>query len=212
MSPATLAVIAKAPAPGRSKTRLCPPCTPGQAAWLAEAALRDTLAALDACGGRRAIVLDGARGPWLPPAFEVIGQRGNGLGERLAAAVEDLGPPVVIVGMDTPQLTPPLLEHARATLARPEVDAVLGPTWDGGYWTIGLSSAPNGVFDGVPMSTERTFDAQLARLRKLGLRCALLPRLRDVDTWQDARAVADGAPASGFALAMRDVEPCVSAA
>ncbi len=49
-----LLVIAKAPLPGRVKTRLSPPCTPAQAARLARAALEDTLAASDAAtaGGR----------------------------------------------------------------------------------------------------------------------------------------------------------------
>ena len=41
----TVIVLAKAPVAGRVKTRLCPPCTPAEAATLAEAALADTLAA-----------------------------------------------------------------------------------------------------------------------------------------------------------------------
>ena len=66
----TLAVIAKAPVAGRVKTRLCPPCTPEEAAALAEAALRDTLAAMAAAAPRaawrrRVVVLDGAPGAWL---------------------------------------------------------------------------------------------------------------------------------------------------
>ena len=114
-----LVVIAKAPVAGRSKTRLTPPCTPEQAAALATAALADTLAAVAATpgGGRRVVVLDGAPGSWLRPGFEVIAQRGAGLGERLAAAFADVGEPALIVGMDTPQLTPPLLSHALAQLA-----------------------------------------------------------------------------------------------
>src|SRR4029453_10639579 len=87
---ATLIVIAKAPVPGRVKTRLCPPCTPAQAAALAEASLRDTLAAAARCGAsRRVVALDGAPGSWLPDGFEVIPQRGSGLAERLSAAFAD---------------------------------------------------------------------------------------------------------------------------
>src|ERR1700754_224288 len=76
----TLIVIAKAPVAGRVKTRLCPPCTPRQAAALAEAALRDTLAAMALAGRdlRRAIVLDGAPGAWAG-GEQVIAQRGAGL-------------------------------------------------------------------------------------------------------------------------------------
>jgi len=90
---AALVVIAKAPLPGRSKTRLCPPCTPHEAAALAEAALRDTLAAVLAAPvrARRVLVLDGEPGRWLPAGIEVIAQRGDGLGARLAAAFADVG-------------------------------------------------------------------------------------------------------------------------
>jgi glycosyltransferase A (GT-A) superfamily protein (DUF2064 family)/SAM-dependent methyltransferase len=62
----TLIVLAKAPVPGRVKTRLCPPFTPGQAAGLAEAALRDTLAAAMLTEADHLLIfLDGEPGPWL---------------------------------------------------------------------------------------------------------------------------------------------------
>jgi glycosyltransferase A (GT-A) superfamily protein (DUF2064 family) len=80
-------VIAKAPVPGRVKTRLCPPCTPDEAAALARAALEDTLEAAAGAGAeRRVLVLEGQPGPWLPAGWDIVAQRGNGLAERLAAA------------------------------------------------------------------------------------------------------------------------------
>ncbi|MCX3061687.1 glycosyltransferase, partial [Streptomyces sp. GXMU-J5] len=86
----TLLVLAKEPVAGRVKTRLTPPFTPREAAALAEAALRDTLdAALAAPVRRRVLVLAGEPGPWLPPGFDVVPQRGDGLDERIAAAFED---------------------------------------------------------------------------------------------------------------------------
>ncbi|HEV2820151.1 MAG TPA: DUF2064 domain-containing protein, partial [Solirubrobacteraceae bacterium] len=106
MSPSApaLAVIAKAPVAGRVKTRLCPPCTPQQAAALAAAALSDTLAAVAATPThRRVLVLEGERGDWVPEGFEVIPQRGDGLAERLADAFATIGEPTLLVGMDTPQ-------------------------------------------------------------------------------------------------------------
>ena len=130
MDPALL-VIAKEPVPGRAKTRLTPPCTPVQAAGLARAALEDTLAAvLAARASRRVLVLDGQPGPWLPAGFELIAQRGEDLAERLAAAFADTGAPAFLVGMDTPQLTPALLELGLAAVARGE--AAFGPALDGG--------------------------------------------------------------------------------
>jgi uncharacterized protein len=207
-----LVVIAKAPAPGRSKTRLCPPCTLEQAAALAAAALEDTLAAVAAAPARRRIVaLEGDPDGWLPPGFEIQPQGGGGLAERLGRALVGAGGPALVVGMDTPQLSPSLLRLAAARLAEPGVDAVLGPALDGGYWTIGLRRPDPAVFDNVPMSSDRTYAAQRSRLAQLGLRTAELPPLRDVDTIDDAVAVAGERPATRFAQALRRLEPALAA-
>jgi glycosyltransferase A (GT-A) superfamily protein (DUF2064 family) len=200
---ATLVVIAKTPAAGRSKTRLCPPCTPAEAAALAEAALRDTLAAVAATpAARRVVALDGDSGEWLPPGFEVIAQRGEGLAERLAAAFEDVGGPALLVAMDTPQVTPEQLGEGLASVTSGGFDAALGATADHGYWGIGLRCPDRAAFKGVPMSSPRTHAAQLARLEALGLDVAALGLLRDVDTIADARVVARAAPRSRFAAAL----------
>jgi len=201
----SLLVIAKAPRPGRTKTRLCPPCTPQEAARLADAALRDTLAAVAATPGvRRLLVLDGEPGAWMPRGFEVVPQRGEGLDERLGAAFEDAGGPAVLIGMDTPQVIPDRLLEAVSTLLTPGVDAVLGPAPDGGYWAVGLRDPDPRVFLGVPMSSPATASAQRRRLRALGLVTVELAELRDVDEIDDAVAVAAEAPASRFAAAFRD--------
>ena len=209
---ATLLVIAKEPVPGRVKTRLCPPCTPAEAAALAAAALADTLAAGDAAarGGRRVLVLDGRPGPWLPAGWEVVPQRGDGLAERLAAAFADAGGPAFLVGMDTPQATPPMLAAGLAALDHAE--AVFGPALDGGYWSIGLRAADPSVFAGIPMSESRTGAAQRARLAALGLITADLAPLRDVDDIAAARAVARAAPATRFAAALRAIDALKAAA
>jgi hypothetical protein len=100
--------------------------------------------------------------------------------------------------MDTPQVTPGLLELAVSRLRLPDVDAVLGAARDGGYWAVGLRRPNPSVFLGVPMSAETTGMHTRARLRAAGLRVAELPTLRDVDTIEDAWAVArDAAVAWG---------------
>ncbi len=204
MSDAALVVIAKSPRPGVSKTRLCPPCTPAEAASLALAALEDTLAAMAATPAvRKVVALDGPPGPWLPPGFEVIPQRGGGLDERLAAAFEDVGGPAFLVAMDTPQVTPGLLAGPLDQLDRRGIGAVLGASFDGGYWGIGLRRPDARVFAGVPMSRADTCAAQRARLARLGLQWAELPALMDVDTIGSARAVARAAPATRFAAELR---------
>jgi glycosyltransferase A (GT-A) superfamily protein (DUF2064 family) len=143
------------------------------------------------------VVLDGSPGPWLPAGFEVIEQRGDGLAERLANATRDVGGSLVFLGMDTPQVTRALLCDALDRLDGS--DAILGPTTDGGYWTIGLREPDPGVFDGVPMSSDATGQAQRDRLAQLGLTTAELEPLRDVDTFDDATAVAALAPWTRFA-------------
>lgn len=202
--PRCLVLLAKEPVPGRVKTRLQTEVTPEQAAALALASLEDTVSALLSLpAARRLAALDGSPGPWLPPSFDVVAQPPGGLDVRLAAAFAAGLPtpaagPALLVGMDTPQLGPHL-----AQVDFDGVDAVVGLTQDGGYWAIGLRAARADVFLGVPMSTPRTGQAQLARLAGLGLRVRRLPPLRDVDDPEDARAVARAAPGTRFAAAWR---------
>jgi glycosyltransferase A (GT-A) superfamily protein (DUF2064 family) len=150
---------------------------------------------------RRVLVLDGRPGPWLPAGFEVIAQRGGGLGGRLAHAVTDLGAgPLVLVGMDTPQLAPADLTGAGDLLAgRVRRRAVLGPADDGGWWLLGLSHPDPLVFAGVPMSTAATGAEQERQLRRRRFTVRRAARRRDVDTAVDARAVAAAAAGTTFA-------------
>lgn len=191
----TLLVIAKEPVPGRVKTRLTPPFTPVEAARLAEAALADTLAAVARTpAARRVLVLEGRPGPWLPTGFEVVPQGTGSLDLRLAAAFAACTGPALLIGMDTPQVTPDLLEIDWSAH-----DAWFGPAVDGGFWALGLATPNPALLRGVPMSTPDTGAAQYERLRAAGLRTGRLPLLRDVDTAEDARLVAAGAPTGRFA-------------
>ncbi|MEV5876341.1 DUF2064 domain-containing protein [Streptomyces sp. NPDC052101] len=198
-----LLVIAKEPLPGRVKTRLTPPFTPREAARLAEAALVDTLHAVAAAPAtRRVLVLDGAPGPWLPPGFEVLPQCAGGLDERLADAFAHCTGPALLIGMDTPQVTPELLAVDFAGC-----DAYFGPAEDGGFWALGLAEPDPALLRGVPMSTPQTGAVQRERLLAAGLRVRELPRLRDVDTAADARAVAALAPHGRFAARLARCTP-----
>ncbi|QLJ02226.1 DUF2064 domain-containing protein [Streptomyces sp. NEAU-sy36] len=199
----TLLVIAKEPRAGRVKTRLTPPFTPAEAAGLAEAALVDTLCAVAAApASRRILVLDGTPGAWLPPGFEVLPQCAGGLDERLADAFGHCAGPALLIGMDTPQVTPDLLAVDFA-----DCDALLGPAEDGGFWALGLAEPDPALLRGVPMSTPVTGAAQRERLLAAGLRVRELPRLRDVDVAADARAVAALAPHGRFAARLARYAP-----
>jgi glycosyltransferase A (GT-A) superfamily protein (DUF2064 family) len=204
----TLLVIAKQPVPGRVKTRLVPPCTYEQAAALAEAALADTLrTVLAAPAARRVLVLDGEPGPWLPPGFEIVPQCAGPLDERLAAAFAAVPGPALLIGMDTPQVTPGLL-----TVDWRAADAFFGPAADGGFWALGLRQPDPALLRGVPMSTAVTGAVQRARLHAAGLRVAELPQLTDVDTAADALAVARQAPQGRFAARVRQLADVLSQA
>ncbi|MGW4027356.1 TIGR04282 family arsenosugar biosynthesis glycosyltransferase [Streptomyces sp. NPDC005009] len=192
-SPVTLLVIAKEPRPGRVKTRLTPPFTPEEAAALAEAALADTLDVVARTPARRRVlVLDGTPGRWLPAGVEVVPQCAGGLDERLAAAFAGCDGPALLIGMDTPQVTPELL-----TVDFGDCDAYFGPAEDGGFWALGLAEPDPGLLRGVPMSTPETGAVQRRRLARLRVR--ELPLLRDVDTAYDAALVAGEAPGGRFA-------------
>lgn len=200
----TLLVVAKAPEPGRVKTRLVPSLTFAEAAELAAAALADTLDAAAACECDRVVVaLDGARPTWFPSTLTVVAQRGADFTERLADAwtYAGRGPSArtVQIGMDTPQVQAADLDAAFLAVESPRADTALGLAVDGGWWVLAMRGADPGVFAGVPMSTRHTGAAQLAALEARGRTVALLPTLRDVDEIADVPKVAAAAPDTRFA-------------
>jgi uncharacterized protein len=217
--PTCLLLVAKAPVPGLAKTRLCPPASLGQAAEIAAAALLDTLDAVlgtphvlpvVALTGELALARRASELRRLLAHTEVIGQRGDGLAARLAAAHADAGTrhpglPVLQIGMDTPQLTPDLLGAAMDQLANGS-EAVLGPAADGGWWALGLREPCHAaVLREVPMSRPDTEAHTRDALRRRGLRVDALPALSDVDTMKDAEVVARFAKGTRFGLAVAEV-------
>ena len=211
-------VLAKAPVPGRVKTRLTPPLTDDQAAAIAAAALDDTFRAV--LGSTRSTgtvaVFDGDPSPWVPTGIVVIPQVDGGLDRRLPAAFGDVhalhGTAMVLVAMDTPQVTAAMVDEAIDALAQPEVDAVFGPADDGGYWLIGLRAlrpdekSYDSLFHDVPMSTDGTGAAQRERLLCCGWRVHDVGRLRDIDTIGDIIAVTKAEPRLQVTRAWRRIE------
>jgi glycosyltransferase A (GT-A) superfamily protein (DUF2064 family) len=198
-----LVVITKAPVPGRSKTRLSPPCTPDQAAAIAAASVGDTLDAVRAAAvGRRVVALDGAPGELDLTDCVVLPQVEGDLGTRLAAAFAgamtgaDADRPTLLIGMDTPQVSPGLLAACldRLVDAGPGT-AVLGAAPDGGWWALGLHScAPASVLPDVAMSRDDTAELTRNALRRAGLTVLDLPVLTDIDHFPDAVSVAAECP------------------
>ena len=220
----TVLVMAKAPVPGRVKTRLCPPLTATAAARLAAAALLDTVDSVDRLDaasvgrGGKVIALDGSlvdavEGPLIAGRITSAGwtripQRGTSFADRLVLAHGDAAGrgPVLQIGMDTPQLSGDLMAAASEALFDRLVDAVVGPASDGGGWSLGVRNAQMArALGDVPMSTSDTGELTIRALRADGLRVALLPVLTDVDNFDDAAEVAGKAPGIRFARAFRTV-------
>lgn len=192
-------MVAKEPVPGSVKTRLCPPCTPEQAAAVAEASLADSLAhAVASCADQVVLALEGQPGPWCPPGVRVIDQGTGPFDLRLARAWSSVDGPALQIGMDTPQASADVLDHAMAALTAEGTDAVFGRAEDGGWWATGMRSPDPRVFLGVAASRTDTGEQQLERLRSAGMTVSMLGSLRDVDNWNDACAVAASCPPGRF--------------
>ncbi|MDT5163682.1 MAG: uncharacterized protein QOC88_576 [Mycobacterium sp.] len=215
--PVTLLVVAKAPEPGKAKTRLAATVGDQLAAELAAAALLDTLDATTAAPvAARVVALTGDLDAAACSAeirsklqsFTVIGQRGADFADRLANAHADAGAaggghPVLQIGMDTPQVSADLLaDCARRLLG---THALLGPACDGGWWILGLHDpAAAECLRGVRMSQPDTGELTAKALRDIGVEVSLVETLTDIDVVDDVAAVrAACGPASRFAQLTR---------
>jgi len=182
-------VVAKAPRPGVSKTRLCPPLRPDQAAHLAAAFLRDTLSNVTLAGLSARIVCQGMTEQQqlrrlAGPLTRVSIQSGAGLGDALDGAVReglaDGFAAVAVLGADSPTLPALVIREAFAALTD-DNDVALGPAEDGGYYLLAARRAHPWLFHDMPWSTDRVASETLRRCQALGLRTHVLPAWYDVD-------------------------------
>lgn len=192
-----LLVVAKRPAPGQTKTRLCPPLSTDQAAALYECFLRDTLDLMRQVPGVQPVIAylplaEQAYFADLAPDFELIGQEGADLGARLDHALTtylQLGyTRVVIMDSDSPTL--PISCLTAAFEALDEADVVLGPCSDGGYYLIGLKRPAPRLLREVQMSTPTVVNDTLSLAAEEGLQVKLLPVWYDVDNMADLSGLA----------------------
>ncbi len=192
-----IAVFAKAPVEGRVKTRLAPLLGSAGATALHRQLVESTLfRARDADLGAVTLWLDGD--PDQPEMHALIKrqrvrvqrQQGADLGARMHAALtrmlDDDPRGCLLIGSDCPALQPQHLQHAAALLAGR--DAVLGPALDGGYVLIGLRAPQPALFEAIDWGSDRVLDSTRGRIAALGLDCAELDPLPDLDTPDDYRA------------------------
>lgn len=200
MTAVTVAVVAKECLPGRVKTRLIPALGAEGAARVAAASLADTLATVRTLpAARRILFFDGEVVPAAAEGFHVLPQPTGDLDERLGTLFDAVQGPLLLVGMDTPQVRP---DDLATVFAHPERDAWFGPAEDGGFWALYLHVPDGSLIRGVPMSRDDTGAVQRARLVDAGLDVGDLATLLDVDEIADADRVAELAPDSAFAAAL----------
>jgi uncharacterized protein len=197
--PVTLLVVAKAPEPGRAKTRLAATVGDRVAAEIAAAALLDTLDAVaDTPVAERVVALTGDLDAAAAAveirrrlaSFTVISQRGDEFADRLANAHADAAGsyPVLQIGMDTPQVTSELL--ARCAVRLLKTQAVLGPARDGGWWVLGLQTpAAAQCLRDVPMSQPDTGTLTYRALHDRGIAVTPVELLADFDVVGDVAEV-----------------------
>lgn len=185
-------MFAKAPVPGKVKTRLTPALRAQEAADLYRSMLLDTIAVVERArlecvvafapsGARRELErLLGSRRPLIPQPPGDLGARMETIFERL---LEDPRRPAIVIGSDCPAVDAERLAEAAEELERAEV--VVGPALDGGYYLLGLRRLRPELFRDVPWSTERVIEVTRRRIDDAGLRAAWLEPARDLDTPED---------------------------
>jgi len=189
-----LAVMTKAPRTGQVKTRLVPPLTADEAAALNTCFLRDTVAAILEASDKNVVqgiavyTPIGAEETYidiLPDNFQLVPQRGDGFGERLAAAAEDLlqsgFQSVCLIDSDSPTIPSRVYAEAANMLSIRGDRVVLGPADDGGYYLIGLKHDHRRLFEQIDWSTERVLEQTMQRAEELDLEVKFLPTGYDID-------------------------------
>jgi rSAM/selenodomain-associated transferase 1 len=184
-----IVIFAKAPVPGRVKTRLIPALGPEGAARLAASMLRETVDEALATGWE--VELWGEPDPtgWYEgPPVRLRAQGGGGLGARLAQATRQTlaeASSILLIGTDCPELDRSRLAAAAAALG--SYDAVIHPAEDGGYALFGLKRFSPTLFDDMPWSTAAVFAETRARIEALGWSLHVGDTLRDIDEPEDLR-------------------------
>jgi uncharacterized protein len=195
-----IAVMAKASAAGRTKTRLVPPLTFNEAATLNTAFIRDIAANVLRAGRHSSIAGYVAYAPRgsedffrsiLPSSIGLIDACLPTFGDCLLHTIEELlargHQSAVVLNSDSPTLPTTLLVETAAALARPGERAVLGPASDGGYYLLGVKAAHRRLFEDIAWSTERVAEQTRERARELKIDVDVLPVWYDVDDIESLR-------------------------
>jgi rSAM/selenodomain-associated transferase 1 len=190
-----LVVVAKAPVPGKVKTRFIPQLTSKEAVDLYRCFLQDRLTTINTLKGvdlALAYTPSNARemfDPFSRNGIRLFPQRGKDLGERLnnifVEKFADGYDAVSIIDSDTPDLPQRTIEEAFKRLMSHQSDVVFGPCHDGGYYLVGMRKPHPELFNEISWSTETVLSNTLGKAKKLGVKADLLPWWNDLDTFED---------------------------
>ncbi|MBI2186411.1 MAG: TIGR04283 family arsenosugar biosynthesis glycosyltransferase [Acidobacteria bacterium] len=195
-------MMARAPWTG-GKTRLGVAVPPSAYADLRHALFLDTLDVVVSIEDAEHIVACEPAGAcermrgWIGTGADVIAQRGERLGERMAHTFEDvfrLGvESVVIVGSDLPDLPARLVREALSVIRASRDAVVLGPASDGGYYLIAMSRPHPILFNRIDWGTDHVLAQTLEGARTAGIPVHLLESWADVDRPDDISRLVDTA-------------------
>jgi len=192
-----MAVMGKASAPGRTKTRLVPPLSAAQAADMNTAFLKDMIGNLLHAGRQTPIAPYVAFGPagsepffrsCLPANLPLIEcslpHFGACLDRAITSLLERGHGAACVLNSDSPTLPTRLLVAAARALADPNDGVVIGPSTDGGYYLLGVKRAHRRLVDEIEWSTPRVFEQTLERAAQSSLGVTVLEPWYDVDDAQ----------------------------
>lgn len=212
-------MMAKAPQAGDVKTRLCPPLTSEAAAALYRGFLLDAVANIAALRRVQPVMSyapasSAAFFAGLVPHWPRLPQEGADLGTRMHNCFRRLlahdYDHVLLTGSDLPTLPRRVLRQAVHLAASPQIDVIIGPSEDGGYYLIGLRTPCSVLFENMTWSTPEVLAETVRRATRLGLRIAYLPTWYDIDTPADLARL-QAALAQPYTHALHHTRACLAA-
>jgi rSAM/selenodomain-associated transferase 1 len=135
----------------------------------------------------------GAAGYFETIAPEILStpQRGENLGMRMKNAFDEIFgrgfTEVAIIGTDSPDLPVEHIFEAFSLLEYEHTDVVFGPAEDGGYYLLALKRVWDGLFTGLPWSSETLLSESVEAAKDLCLGASFLPTWHDIDTAADLK-------------------------
>lgn len=195
-----LILFAKAPVPGKVKTRLQTDCSAEQAAEIAKVLMQQTVASAKRYWPGEVVLY-----VWPDEKHEFLQhliteyklkayvQAEGDLGRKMHHALSERGYPAVVMGCDVPHCPECIYHQAYQVISQGE--NVIGPSIDGGYYLLGLQQAYSILFENMQWGVDSVLAETLSRAQANDVELHKLPELNDIDEWGDLQQIAPQLPA-----------------